>query len=132
MPNNVPHPHHHRRPFDRWVGRVLLLIAAIALIVSHLNRQPLQDTPWENQLTDWRPGEPQTVSLESGDRQAILLLPPSPQDEGGIVFSTKEIGAEVEGYNGPIELGVFLAPNGDIRNLMILKHVETPSYMAML
>ncbi|MHC4886362.1 MAG: FMN-binding protein, partial [Planctomycetota bacterium] len=28
--------------------------------------------------------------------------------------------------------GVFLAPNGDIRNLMILKHVETPSYMAML
>lgn len=53
-----------------------------------------------------------------------------PGDRGeAAVFTSADAGYEPMGYGGPINVLVLLAPDGTVKKVKLLEHVETPSYM---
>ncbi|MFH1781992.1 MAG: FMN-binding protein [Candidatus Omnitrophota bacterium] len=50
----------------------------------------------------------------------------------GYIYNTLDILPEKQGYAGPIEILVEIDIKGEIKNLKILKHSETPQYASRL
>ena len=50
------------------------------------------------------------------------------KEDGMIVINTTELGKDIEGYNGPTPLKVYINKNKKVERIEFLKSMETPKY----
>ena len=66
---------------------------------------------------------------------AVVLMSAGKQDSaitkenGSVIVNTTTIAKDVEGYNGPVPLKIYIKKN-KIEKVEVLKNQETPKYMA--
>lgn len=56
---------------------------------------------------------------------------PITKENGVVVVNTTTLAKDVEGYNGPVPLKIYIKKN-KIEKIEVLKNQETPKYMAMV
>ena len=56
---------------------------------------------------------------------------PITKENGVVVVNTTTLAKDVEGYNGPVPLKIYIKKN-KIETIEVLKNQETPKYMAMV
>ena len=65
------------------------------------------------------------VALMSAGKQDGAIT----KEDGATVVNTTTIAKDVEGYNGPVPLKIYIKKN-KIQKIELLKNQETPKYMA--
>jgi hypothetical protein len=125
-------------PIDRWLrplGYSLFGLCAITLLVSALLSRAMEPDlsgKVERMASAGFPNadiELRTHGLAGGGRFTYRAA----GRQGRIIgysFSTKELASGVEGYGGPITLGVVVDPEGILSDMEVLESNETPAYLA--
>ncbi len=141
---NTPRPDSFDR-VTRASGYVLTAAAAWALLAAHWLNPPPTATPGDPppaaaagtvqadlQMAADELARGYDLKLESvaGDQAAVAYY--SYSNRTGFVVSTRDLAPGVQGYAGPIVLGLRLDQDGTLRNLVILEHWETPDYMTRI
>ena len=135
-----------RRPagadgFDRLVrpaGYWLLGAAASVLAASQIAAAAAAGTEEERVLEAARAMTASenlaeaTAVGEDGSPLRYWIVPESDGDKGGYVFSSESLGGGVSGYGGPIAMAVYVARDGSLRDLRIVRSRETPAYVESL
>ena len=73
-----------------------------------------------------------TAVGEDGSALRYWIVPESDRGDGGYVFSTESLGGGVTGYGGPVVMAVYVARDGSLRDLRIVRSRETPAYVESL
>ena len=67
------------------------------------------------------------VALMSAGKQDSAIT----KENGAVIVNTTTIAKDVEGYNGPVPLKIYIKKN-KIEKIEVLKNQETPKYLAQV
>ena len=67
------------------------------------------------------------VALMSAGKQDSAIT----KENGSVIVNTTTIAKDVEGYNGPVPLKIYIKKN-KIEKIEVLKNQETPKYLAQV
>ncbi len=111
---------------------IFLAIFCTGALYYHFRQSQSTDINLENKiLQDAFPGaENVHPKLGSPPRYDIYQArPDNPEVLTAVAFNTYDIAPEIKGYAGPIKLLVVISTDGIIKDVHVLKHSETPSYV---
>ncbi len=111
-------------------GLLAATVSAAALLAAAAAPAETADPVLEEIAQAFAPGLQTSHKAFSFDGRPVPLLALSDADDrpAGFVFRTRPLVTGIEGYGGPIDLGVAVAPDGELLGAMILESRETPFF----
>jgi len=119
----------------RFLSIVFLAIFSAGVLFYHLRQSPFDDINLEKTALKniFAGAEKIPPKLGSPPRYNIYQNHSNnPEVLAAVAFNSYDITPEIKGYAGPIKLLVALSTEGIIKDVRILKHSETPSYVFTL
>lgn len=115
----------------KYAGIAMLWCSLLALIISNTiyltaDKAAEQRARLRSAAADMAP-DTELVDAVLADGVPVEYYQ-NPQDET-IVLSTESLAPGVRGYNDTIDMAVKLSSEGEILDLQIMRHFETPTYM---
>ncbi|NQV32104.1 MAG: 4Fe-4S binding protein, partial [Phycisphaeraceae bacterium] len=112
-----------------WIGLSLILMVHV---IDFAKRSPLADSPLMQTVPEWTDG----LTVTSKDLAVSDETPSVPykevrDDQGlaGYIFQTRNFTHTVYGYGGPIDLILFVEPNGTLIDFRFTQSYETRRYI---
>jgi spermidine synthase len=118
----------------RWLGYLGLWIFATCAATRMPWRAaapaPVPEVECLKQLaSEWSPGVPVTpATWRLANGKEIPVLQVGVDGCEGVVLTTESLDLSARGFGGPLVLGLWVAPGGEVRALRVLRHNETPFY----